>query len=159
MLVGDPLLQQLQLQARHASELFTLLSDERRLLGERDADAVLGIAERKRACLAQLEASAANTERLLRHLSRGRIGLDSIGQYLDTLPAESRDNARSQLAQVKSMLHACQQLNDTNGRIIAISRRNVDRAMNLLKGQDGNAETYTAQGLTTYAKRRAYQSA
>lgn len=130
-----------------AGELLSLLDSERNALTRQALDEITALSARKQICLAHLENLAQAWEMVVQRLSDGRFGLETFSQFLATLPVSERQPLNIAWLQLKKRLSACQDLNAVNGRVIAISRRSLDRNLDLLKGKDVAAGgLYTAQG-------------
>ena len=129
-----------------------LMLDEKKAVEDNQVDKLIPIAEDKQLLLEQVE-KASNTRQLFlnKHAS-GQSGLDRLNSFISQSSASSQ--LRMQFDSVQEALQDCKNLNDTNAKIIAISQRNVERNLNILKGVDNDAMVYTANGSTEASESR-----
>lgn len=136
----------LQDQQALVARLEALLREEQALLARPESSGAADLVERKRDCLAQLDRGTAEWEAAVRRDSADRHDLASFSAYLAGLPPAARHGLDQAWASLRQGLEACRRLNLANGRVIAITSRNLERNLRLLKGQGPTTELYTADG-------------
>ncbi|MBW8190849.1 flagellar protein FlgN [Neiella marina] len=102
-----------------------LLVEEQQVLSERKFEELAAIPPRKTALLQELQ-----------------LGDQALGKHkLDT------EAFRTGAIKAKSQLKLCKQLNETNGRMIALAMTSISRLQNaMVKAGQQSTMTYTAQG-------------
>lgn len=139
-------LNQLQLLS---DALLVNLAQEREALATSDRPAIEELAERKRITLGHLEQTTARWEQSLRQSSAGRFGIGNFSVWLATLPSAERAALEQAWGALRTTLDECRRANLVNGRVIAISRRSVERNLNIVRGQQPHEKLYTASGQAT----------
>ncbi|GGA65550.1 hypothetical protein GCM10011369_03740 [Neiella marina] len=118
----------LEKQLERLKLLQQLLTEEQRVLVERQLDSLASIPPQKTALLKELQ-----------------IGDQALAKHqLDTA------ELKQQATKAKSLLKLCKELNESNGRMIALAMTSIGRLQNVLaKASKQSGVTYNAQGGTS----------
>ena len=73
----------------------------------------------------------------------------AVDQLISKLPAPVAAPLQIAVDALRELLFRCHNQNEINGRIIAASRRSVERSLTLLRGHQPDAVLYTQQGAAT----------
>ena len=132
-------------EAHRTCRALTLaLSEEHRALEARDAEAVTEVAVRKSDLVRQLE--SLEHERL-DLIARAGHGVDKFSDCLDSIDPSGGLN--QQWIGTLDLLEGCHHQNTLNGAIIEASRRFIERALGILRGEAATPELYDPKGRTT----------
>lgn len=133
----------LEQQIATTTTLLGLLKTERETLNTRDIEALSRNGDMKHRCLAELDALDADRRQLseLIGLPADRIGFDD---FLNTL--DERDPLRIRWQRLVGLLEQCRELNEANGRLVALQRYHVQQALTVLRGADPAAMLYGPDG-------------
>ena len=123
------------------------MEDEFTALERRDAEAVTRVSERKAAAVAEAASLKAARE------------ADPHYQSCSQAPDEAPAAFRHRLQALRSLAERCQQLNESNGRLIHGQRRRVEATLNLLRGGSAAPDAYDRSGAASYASRKALRNA
>lgn len=125
------------------AELQQVLEEERAALRRRDPAAVATLAQRKQACSQALDAAG---RQLVTGL--GELGIDVAGGQgaADALAQRGLQPLAAAWQELRAALQRVRDLNQANGRAIAISQRAADRLLDLLRGNNPAARLYDPRG-------------
>lgn len=127
------------------AQLRTLLTEERGALEQREHDAITEYAEQKAVIVKRMEKRNQLRQTLLQ---RNQLAA-TAERWQDTiakLDAVSPVRLLPLWLEIESELQECQKLLAINEKIIGGMKQSVDRFMNILRGQTGSGQTYTATG-------------
>ncbi len=144
----DPtqLREMLDLDTQAVSRLKLLLSEERELLQNRQADQLQALIEEKTNLIERLSKHAQMRQKLLQLLGLPQTadGWDLFLQRnVQTLGM--REGWKALIAEFSD----CQKLNEINGKMISRSRQTLNQLLTLLRGQVASPSLYNAYGATT----------
>jgi len=126
------LLNQLSTETALAKKMASVLGDERKALANSDSAQLNQTSQAKRALLADLETHARKRLQLITDMGYRRE-LGTVRQFL------SQNDPSQALLQSWDTLHKqlqlCSDKNQVNGRIISLSQRKTETALNILRGQ------------------------
>ena len=134
------------------NSLKQLMLNEKAAVENNQVEELIPIAEVKQQILEQVEKASFNRQHFLNKHVQGQSGLAQLETYVMT--TRSPDNLMAQFNSLQQTLQDCQDLNNTNAKIIAMSQKTVERNLNILKGVDENAMVYTADGSTEASQSR-----
>jgi flagellar biosynthesis/type III secretory pathway chaperone len=142
-------------EAAAATELQDALFAERRALAAVDDDALTQATARKTTALATLESAEVRRRRQLRDISPTLASGDmqSLLERLigDATASSSMDSIRRNWEQVRRTLQQCRAVNEANGQVVTALQRQVQQALNLLRGGRGHVATYGPTGSAQFA--------
>lgn len=148
--VADDFLQLVQRGIRSAHELLAFLKQENTALTADDLDTFLELAQQKKEKIAALEAIDRQRAALLQ-----TAGLADDEQGSAAFLSQCSTQAASlpqQWDEFLTTLKACQQQNETNGRMIHARQHQLQEALAILRGQFGeDGLAYDQQGKPTKA--------
>ncbi|MCB1874868.1 MAG: flagellar protein FlgN [Chromatiales bacterium] len=135
-------------ETKAAERLLETLEQERSALTERASEKLSEIANRKLACARQCEQIAARRDHFLDvlQLPKGRVGIERL---LERLQAAGDTGLQLPWRELLAIAARCRHLNQINGGIVELSRRHIHRALDLLRGQERDAELYGPAGMNT----------
>lgn len=113
-----------------AGQLIEILANEQAALTHDDVDSLRKVLEEKGHVITQLEGLGVERERLQSETADGK-----------TLVRQS-----AQWNQLIRLIRRCNDLNQVNGRIVAVNRNRASQALSILKGGTGSSDTYSAKG-------------
>ncbi len=143
-----PFAQTLQTGVEAARRLLENLEREHEALIADDLDGFLRLTEDKKERISALETF---DQQRLAALRQAGVGEDEAGMEA-LLAGDPRANTLWR--QLLHILQSCQRLNEINGRIIQTRKRQVEQAMELLRGQLGSERlAYDRQGRVTVSNR------
>ncbi len=146
----DGFLQLIRNGIRSAHELLTLLQQENSALRDDDLDTFLALAQQKKEKIAALETIDQQRATMLQ-----AAGLTDDEQGTATFLSQGSERCIAlpqQWGEFLNALKACQQQNETNGRMIYARQHQLQQALNILRGQFGEEElSYDQQGKPTKA--------
>ncbi|MGB5211132.1 MAG: flagellar protein FlgN [Gammaproteobacteria bacterium] len=135
-------------EIRAATTLLGVLRDERETLKNRDMDALSRNGDAKHRMLAELDA-----------LDKDRLGLaelagipsdrEGFGDFLDSL--HQGDGIRLRWQRLVGLLEECRDRNEANGRLVALQRNYVEKALDALRGIDKQPSLYGPDGNRMHA--------
>lgn len=133
----------LEQQIAAATTLLAILKTERETLNARDIESLSRNGDLKHRCLADLDALDADRRQLveLAGLPTSRIEFD---EFLNTL--QERDPLRIRWQRLVGLLEHCRDLNEANGRLVALQRHHVQQALTVLRGADPAGQLYGPDG-------------
>ncbi|MGB5623214.1 MAG: flagellar protein FlgN [Gammaproteobacteria bacterium] len=130
-------------EIRVATALLGILRDEREILKQRDMQALSRSGEAKHRVLAELDA-----------LDKDRLGLaelagipsdrEGFGDFLESL--HQGDGIRLRWHRMVGLLEECRERNEANGRLVALQRSHVEKALAALRGVDKQPSLYGPDG-------------
>jgi len=128
-----------------AIRLEALLEAEREALNGRDTAAVERLVQDKQALLQAFEALETRRNELVAAagFSRDRAGLEACIAWCDEQGRLGR-----LWSELMERIRRCQHLNRRNGAVVDISRRHVQQALTLLRGQTPVTPLYSPAGST-----------
>lgn len=138
----SPLLEILQREIEHGTQLLHVLHREHAALTSNAPDMLEQAAHDKLLCLKQVEANAAARAEALQAAG---APARAAGDYLRAHP-DMRLGACWQQGQ--RILIECRRQNQINGSVIELSRRHTLRTLALLRGQSPDQPVYSASGET-----------
>ncbi|MBN4073750.1 flagellar protein FlgN [bacterium AH-315-E07] len=126
------LLNQLSAETTLAKNMASVLDDERNALANSDSAQIDKTSETKRALLVDLETHARKRLQLITDIGYRRES-GTVRQFL------SQNDPSQALLQswdtLNKQLQLCSDKNQVNGRIISLSQRKTEMALNILRGQ------------------------
>ena len=140
---NDALKENLSESLRHASDLRSLLSDEREALSQTDPDALSDTAVQKRICIEKLEALQQSRVEMSAACGYGRQPADiaELVRHCD------RDDVLSRSwTQFLDIARECSDMNSSNGAIIRVRQAQIKSAISLLRDGSTDADTYGPNG-------------
>ncbi|MFZ5843294.1 MAG: flagella synthesis protein FlgN [Pseudomonadota bacterium] len=141
--------EQLQLALRQetaiAQRLYEVMAQEQSALQRMDTSSIQALAQEKSRLLAALDEQLSQRQRLVPN-GQQPGALDAL---IARLPAPIASNLKQLADQLRELMLRCHTQNELNGRIIAASRRSVERSLSLLRGQQPDAVLYTPNGAAT----------
>lgn len=130
-------------EIRAATQLLGILKTERETLKQRDMEALSRSGDAKHRVLTELDA-----------LDKDRLGLAELagipadragfGDFLESL--HQGDNIRVRWQRLVGLLEECQERNEANGRLVALQRAHVEKALAALRGVDKQPGLYGPDG-------------
>ncbi len=123
-----------------------LMLNEKEAVETNNVDQLIPIADDKQKLLQQVEQASFNRQDYLNKRVIGQRGLQQLQSYI--AQTDSSEGLYSQFKELQKALKECHDLNEVNAKVIAISQRNVERNLNILKGIDDKTMVYTAKGST-----------
>jgi flagellar biosynthesis/type III secretory pathway chaperone len=131
-----------ELEHESVTELLRILRDERRALMGHDAQVIERIAREKLRHLSDIEDWGRKRDALLRNAGYANTR-EGIERYL----AEQHDaELNGRWRALECLLQECQQQNEVNGGVVSLSRRQVQRALAILRGLPAGQGLYDAGG-------------
>ncbi len=147
----EQLCELLSMECALAQRFYEVLAQEQLALERSDTAAIQALAKEKSRLVAAIDEQAGQRERL--------TGGRSFTQLRANCPASQQATLGEWLDRTAQLLTRCREQNDLNGRIIAATRRSVERALSLMRGQQPDAVLYTASGAAQRMQlRQAYVS-
>ncbi|HDS1734444.1 MULTISPECIES: flagellar protein FlgN [Pseudomonas] len=146
------LLQLIEDDIAPTQELLELLQSEAVALHGRDMAALEQILARKQSLIVLLEQQGQRRNNLLASLglSANRAGVQAVAEQ-----SPNGELIMQQLAVLTQLMDACQQINETNGRIIQVQQAATANQIRILNGGD-SPSLYDSRGATSpMAKPRA----
>lgn len=141
-------LNQLSEEIKLTKSMINLLEDERNALANSDTVTINETSQKKRALLADLETYARKRLQLVTNMGYRRE-LGSVRQFLS-----QKDPSQALLQSWDSLnrqLQLCSDKNQINGRIISLSQRKTEMALNVLRGQlPQSSSAYNHMGKVTH---------
>ena len=140
---NDALRANLSESLRHASDLRSLLCDEREALTQTDTDALSDTAMQKQICIEQLEALQRSRAQLSEACGYGSQPAD-IAEWVRQC---DHDDVLSQSwTQFLEIARECSDMNSSNGAIIRVRQAQIKSAISLLRDGSTDADTYGPNG-------------
>jgi flagella synthesis protein FlgN len=135
----------LQSEYKISADLLESLKLERQALIDADIDRVNQLSEKKQPLVLQLEVLGKQRETILKSVgfNPDKAGLSA---FISNLPEKQNQTMNKVLSQLKAMAEACRHQNQLNGGIVNVNRQYVQRAMNIFRGRDTNADAYGPGG-------------
>ncbi len=139
--------------AAHLTALQETLQAEYQALSDNDRPGIEQAARDKSRLTASLDDLEQERATLLREAG---LDLDRSGvmAYLGRQQNNSTDPVARIWQDIEQLSRDCEQQNRINGIIIEHNRKRTETALNILQGQTGNAELYSASGSTVSASNR-----
>lgn len=138
----------LQQQQDAAQKLLKILAREHDCLSSRDFQSIETILAEKQQCMASIESLGQALLGSLRRLSAAPK--PKIGALLKQVDPQGALKLAPLWHQVEELLAQCRKNNSTNGKIIALSQRQVQNALSILRhGEAVAAPCYTPTGAQT----------
>jgi flagella synthesis protein FlgN len=133
----------LRIESEQTERLLELLRQEHQLLLQPPSSALEELTAVKQQQLEQLEQTVQRQTRLLARLglSPDRQGAEA---FIASLPAPSP--LHTQWLNLEEMLEASRKQNEINGGIVALSRRQISNALDLLQSTRQGQKTYDRSG-------------
>jgi flagellar biosynthesis/type III secretory pathway chaperone len=133
----------LQIEIELTQNLSDLLTSEYTLLQGNDPEKLEQAIAKKKKLIAHLEQTVTKHNLQLEQMgySRDREGFEN---YIEELTESCQ--IKELWSRLKEHLAACQQQNEINSGVIALSRRQVSHAIELLYGLTGGEKTYSPSG-------------
>jgi flagella synthesis protein FlgN len=135
----------LQAEHRTATQLLTILTEERTALVHSDPDKMTELTASKQPLVVQLEQLSRQREAVLQvdGFSSGKEGLEAfIANQGDRESAQ----LKKLMAALKRIAFDCQEHNQINGGIVNVNRQYLHRAMSILRGRDMEVTAYGPGG-------------
>jgi len=129
-----------------------LMLNEKTAVEENKIEQLIPIADDKQKILELVEKASIERQRFLRSHSVGQTGLEMTNNYIHR--ADDSQQLRTIFNTLQSTLKECQDLNNTNAKIIAMNQRHVERNLNIIKGVDDKSVVYTSKGNTESSQSR-----
>ncbi|QGX38308.1 flagella synthesis protein FlgN [Permianibacter aggregans] len=134
--------QALEQETELAQRLYEVLAQEQQALEQMASEQIHELAKLKTQLLMQMDEKMAVRQKLMPN-ANPQNGLES---FLEQAPEMVARVLRPVVEQFREWLYRCHRQNEVNGRIIAGSRRSVERSLNLLRGQNPDMVLYNAKG-------------
>lgn len=126
-----------------ATGLLAILKTEREILKQRDMEALSRSGDAKHKVLAELD--ALDKDRLsLAELAGIPADREGFGDFLESL--HQGDGVRVRWQRLVGLLEECQDRNESNGRLVALQRAHVEKALAALRGVDKQPTLYGPDG-------------
>jgi len=130
-------------QIRAATKMLGILKTERETLKQRDMEALSRSGDAKHRALAELD--ALDKDRLsLAELAGIPADREGFGDFLESL--HQGDDIRVRWQRLVGLLEECQDRNEANGRLVALQRAHVEKALAALRGVDRQPGLYGPDG-------------
>jgi flagella synthesis protein FlgN len=130
-------------EIRSATGLLAILRTEREILKQRDMEALSRSGDAKHKVLAELD--ALDKDRLsLAELAGIPADREGFGDFLESL--HQGDGVRVRWQRLVGLLEECQDRNESNGRLVALQRAHVEKALAALRGVDKQPNLYGPDG-------------
>ncbi len=130
-------------EIRVATALLGILRDEREILKQRDMEALSRSGDAKHRVLAELD--ALDKDRLsLAELAGIPADREGFGDFLESL--HQGDSIRLRWQRMVGLLEECRERNEANGRLVALQRSHVEKALAALRGVDKQPSLYGPDG-------------
>lgn len=143
-------LSQLLSQEIHlATQLLDLMLEEKNILENHSPEKLVTLTDTKTRCLDQIEMVSRSRSRLLQGLSSAPTTVERMNQFIEQQPQTVRELLTTAVDKLEDILEKCRKQNATNGMIISVSQRNIQRNLNIIRGADNESMTYTPKGQTT----------
>lgn len=133
-----------------ASNLLTILKDERSALTKADVDAVTALTIKKQPLVVSLEQLGRQREAVLQ--AEGfSAGKDGLAAFIANQTEQHTRILNNMVDGLKVTAKACRENNQINGGIVNVNRQYLQQAMNILRGRDivpsayGPGGEYTSQ--------------
>lgn len=131
-------------EIRVATALLGILRDEREILKQRDMEALSRSGDAKHRVLAELD--ALDKDRLsLAELAGIPADREGFGDFLESL--HQGDSIRLRWQRMVGLLEECRERNEANGRLVALQRSHVEKALAALRGVDKQPSLYGPDGI------------
>jgi len=137
--------QELQLSAN----LLQFMLQEKELLESNKHEELQRITADKSYCLDQIEQTSRNRAQFLITVSSAASTVGRMKEFINKQHSPIRDSLQTSLDELEKTLEQCKHQNSINGMVISMSHRNVQRNLNILKGDDQDTMTYTQKGQTS----------
>ena len=137
--------QELQLSAN----LLQFMLQEKELLESNKHEELQKITADKAYCLDQIEQTSRNRAQFLISVSSAASTVGRMKEFINKQHSPIRDSLQTSLDELEKTLEQCRHQNSINGMVISMSHRNVQRNLNILKGDDQDTMTYTQKGQTS----------
>lgn len=144
----DSLLKHLAAEISHSKKLLVILEQENTALQTPNSNQLTTLADDKQQLLKQLEIELTAQDQLLtsKGLQAGKVGIEKIIQHIG-----DNSSVAHQWKELQTLTHACKDLNEVNGGIVAATRRHIEQSLDILRGSTGTDRLYGAQGKTRSA--------
>lgn len=129
-----------------------LMQEERKTIESNKIDNLDPITEQKKVLLDQVEQANHRRNEFLRANVQASSGRERLETFISK--SQNKSQLTEQFNHLEMALHECKQQNDTNAMIVAMNQRHVERNLNIMKGIDQSAVTYTSKGTTNNAPSR-----
>ena len=133
----------LENESRCARELIDLIERERTALSSRDAGALEAAIAGKQARLEQLEARSRERDALVRAAG---FATDRSGVEACIAGCDGDGTLAALWGEFIEHVSECRKANQVNGGVVELSRRQVRRALGILRGQAPDTELYNTEG-------------
>lgn len=134
--------QALEQETELAQRLYEVLAQEQQALEHMSAELIQQLAKMKTSLLLEMDQKMAIRQKLMPNANL-QNGLEV---FLEQAPEMVARSLRPVAETFREWLYRCHRQNEVNGRIIAGSRRSVERSLNLLRGQNPDMMLYNAKG-------------
>lgn len=125
-----------------AQRLYEVLAREQQALEQLASEEIQELTKAKSTLLAEMDQKLSDRQKLIPvHLQSG--GLED---FLNKAPEIVSRSLRPLIEGFREWIYRCHRQNEVNGRIIAGSRRSVERSLNLIRGQNPDMVIYNAKG-------------
>lgn len=126
-----------------ATALLGILRTERETLKRRDMESLSRSGDAKHRVLAELD--ALDKDRLsLAELAGIPADREGFGDFLESL--HQGDGIRLRWQRLVGLLNECRERNESNGRLVALQRSHVEKALAALRGVDKQPSLYGPDG-------------
>jgi len=136
-------------ETKLSAYLLSLMLEEQKALEQGLIDELQLITSKKSNCLDQIEQVSRNRAQLLLTLSSATTTVERLNNYIYGLPPSQRNSLDKSVTDLETELEKCRHQNSVNGMVITMSQRNVQRNLNIIKGNEQQSVTYTQKGQTT----------
>ncbi|EIC22163.1 flagella synthesis protein FlgN [Thiorhodovibrio frisius] len=129
------------------SQLETLLLEETAAVDGRDPEHLNALVENKQQVLEQIEQATATLQRSVEEAGQAFTpdGLEVFLRASDGT-TEERDHASARWKRLRELAASCEIMNRANAEAVERSRLRVTTALKIIRGEDDNGNTYSAQG-------------
>lgn len=135
----------LQAEQHISAQLLEILMDERNSLIKSDAELINAMAVKKQPLVMQLEQLGRHREAILQ--SEGFSGdKEGLEAFIANQTNEDALTLSSVLQMLRDTAKACREHNQINGGIVNVNRQYLQRAINIFRGRDVNANSYGPGG-------------
>lgn len=145
MNVNQQLFTILQSELNTASQLSTILQQEREALKSANHEMVSQLTQKKQPLILQLEQLGRQRESILKvsGFPSGRSGLEA---FIANQSEPEAEKLTQLVARIREVAQSCRENNVINGGVINVNRQYLGRALSILRGRDPDVSAYGPGG-------------
>ena len=141
----DQMTVQMQLQIEACRAMVEMLEKEHTALEGRDAESIQTTSEAKNAVLDRINTLDSTRNQILSSLSISQDG-SGMARFIKQFDPSSSGGLLTLWTELHELAERCQKLNQINGTVIELSRRNAQRAMDIISGRSATDSGYDPEG-------------